>query len=384
MPFNAYVGNPGAGKSHGVVEHVILPALKAGRCVVTNVPMRREVVEAEFPGVDLRGFDVDKYQDLRRKYENIRKDSDLRFEVEKLIQVEIDKDLPPGCVWVVDEAWKLWPASAAGDRMPEPLKEILAMHRHRTNDANQSMVVCLVSQNLQQVSKFARDLVDETYRIRKLGSLGFSKRFMVDVFQGAAVGPNPSKANRLRQIPGKYRAEVWRFYQSHTKAEGKGGAVDESSVDGRGVIWRSPVWAFGVPLVLAGFVFAIWRTWVFFHPEAPTIEDASAREVSSMPVALPRRVMQPGPGRGMDLSAWRIVASLEGGGVDQVWLSDGARWVSLSIAAFCDKDLSGYLVCEWAGVRVCNEVRYLPEVAAVAGVGSVMPRVLGGSTAVEE
>jgi len=371
VPFTAYVGNPGAGKSHGVVEHVILPALRERRCVVTNIPMQRDLIEKEFPGADLRAFDVDKYQELRRRYEGVRKDADSRAEIEREIGRELDADLPAGCVWVVDEGWKLWPASAIGDRMPEPLKEILAMHRHRTNEAGQSMVVCLVTQNLMQVSRFARDLIDETYRMRKLRSLGLGKRFMVDVYTGAVTGPNPPKSSRVRQIPGKYRAEVWRFYKSHTKAEGTGGQVDEKTVDGRGVIWRSPVWYLGVPLVLVLFGWGVWRTVKFFNP--PEAEKGPPAGVSARGASRPARVGAP-YGSAIDGAAWRIVGSIEGGGIDLAYLSDGRRWVQVPIAGFCDKDLQGFLVCRWAGAVVSGQVHYLPEAPRTLGPGSLLPK----------
>lgn len=37
MPINAFGGGPGSGKTYGVVQHVILPAIAAGRFVITNI-----------------------------------------------------------------------------------------------------------------------------------------------------------------------------------------------------------------------------------------------------------------------------------------------------------------------------------------------------------
>ena len=51
MSITAYTGLPGSGKTYGVVQHVIVPALQAGRRVVTNIPMRADVVASRgWPG----------------------------------------------------------------------------------------------------------------------------------------------------------------------------------------------------------------------------------------------------------------------------------------------------------------------------------------------
>lgn len=50
MSLNGYFGKPGSGKSYSVVEYVVLPALKKGRHVVTNIPLEGELLEQVFGG----------------------------------------------------------------------------------------------------------------------------------------------------------------------------------------------------------------------------------------------------------------------------------------------------------------------------------------------
>ena len=38
MSIVGYSGLPGSGKSYGVVENVVIPALEAGRHIITNIP----------------------------------------------------------------------------------------------------------------------------------------------------------------------------------------------------------------------------------------------------------------------------------------------------------------------------------------------------------
>lgn len=37
MPINAFGGGVGTGKTYGVMEHVVLPAVAAGRFIITNI-----------------------------------------------------------------------------------------------------------------------------------------------------------------------------------------------------------------------------------------------------------------------------------------------------------------------------------------------------------
>lgn len=50
MAIHGYVGKPGAGKSYGVTEHVVIPSLKQDRHVVTNIPLSVDDLLATFGG----------------------------------------------------------------------------------------------------------------------------------------------------------------------------------------------------------------------------------------------------------------------------------------------------------------------------------------------
>lgn len=58
MSVFAYVGLPRSGKTYTAVSQQILPALRQGRLVVTNVPMKRDVVVRDIPDAEnlLREF----------------------------------------------------------------------------------------------------------------------------------------------------------------------------------------------------------------------------------------------------------------------------------------------------------------------------------------
>lgn len=240
MSIYAYVGLPGSGKSYNVVANVILPALRSKRRVVTNVPVYRDVVMAA-DGVngELVLFPVDQ----------VKQDPEL-----------IMSYVRPGDVFVLDEVWKLWPNGQKTSDIPDVYKTLLSEHRHMVDDEGRSVHIVLAVQDLGRVAVFARDLVEQTFIHCKMGELGMDGRFRVDMYTGAVKGFRGSDKNYIRSTYGEYSAEVWRFYQSHTKAVGVGGDVaGEKSVDRRGNKFKRPFFLYAMPLALLGGIFAVWH-----------------------------------------------------------------------------------------------------------------------------
>lgn len=210
MSISAYVGLPGHGKSYGVVENVILPALREKRPVFTNIPMNDNKCLDDF-GMTVTLFDV----------VDITKNPNWWTDV-----------FQSGAVFVLDEVWRLWPAGLKANNVREEDKAFLAEHRHMVGENGLSTEIYLVTQDLGQIAAFARALVETTYRVVKMNHIGLEKRFRVDVHTGAVAGPKPPQTTLLRQIPGKFVQEVYQYYQSHTKSK-TGVAGDETRTDKR-------------------------------------------------------------------------------------------------------------------------------------------------------
>ncbi|UZM15480.1 hypothetical protein LZV00_06970 [Pseudomonas kielensis] len=224
MAIHAYVGKPGHGKSYGVVEHVVIPSLKQDRHVVTNIPLVIDDLLATYGG---------RITQLPADWHEL---SDL---------AEI---IPSGCVAIIDECWRRWPAGHNVNHANFTDKALLAEHRHRVDDKNNSMRVVLVTQDLAQISSWVRLLVETTYRIRKLSK----KAFKVDIYNGAVTGDAPSKTKLVRTTAGTFKPAVYSFYKSATQSS-SGDVGDESSADGRASILRS----FGLWATLGAFVLFI-------------------------------------------------------------------------------------------------------------------------------
>jgi zona occludens toxin len=240
MSIYAYVGLPGSGKSYNVVANVILPALRDGRRVVTNVPLYRDVVMAA-DGV---------------------KGELVEFPISQVVQDPelFTKFVTHGSVFVLDEVWKLWPSGLKTADIPDVYKTVLAEHRHMTDSEGRSIHIVLAVQDLGSVAVFARKLVDQTFIHRKMGDLGAEGRYRVDIYSGAVTGYMGSDKMFIRSVFGEYSKEVWQFYNSHTKAVGVGGGVGgEKSIDRRGNRFKAPFFVFGIPLAISCGIFAVWH-----------------------------------------------------------------------------------------------------------------------------
>jgi len=336
MSVYAYTGLPGSGKSYSVVEHQILPALKAGRRLVTNVALKFDKLREAFPSAELVEFPTQRVQgDPATIYEYVT----------------------PGSVVVLDEVWRLFPAGLKANHVPEPFRKLLAEHRHMVDVAGNSVQIVLVTQDLAQISAFARQLIEQTFRTVKLTSVGLSGQFRVDVYNGPATGPNPPENARIRQIYGRYSSAVWDFYDSHTlKAEGSSGsAVNEKSMDRRANILARPVMFLGAVAAVAFIGAGIWHLRGIVNKEpvvdsgaavaAPESQPARLHKSVSISTALPKVEPVTSPG---NVSKWALVGFIEN--IDNpaasvALLTDGSRTVSRPLS-LCDRS-RGWLVCDF-------------------------------------
>lgn len=361
MSVLAYVGLPGSGKSYGVVANQVLPALKEGRLVVTNLPVKSALLREMIPGCEVRTFEV----------------SEICEQPER-----IDEIFPAGCVAVIDEVWRLWPAGQKVDRIPAPFKSFLAEHRHRVDKKGRSTQVVLVTQDLAQVAAFARQLVEQTFVHRKLGSLGMRGKYTVSVYDGNVTGLTPPESKRIAQNMGSYNKDVFRFYESHTMKEGETSGADERPIDERGNVWRRPAVWLGFAAALAGLGFG--GTWVYQASRDPGA--ALGPAVGGTGGAA--HVRPSGGGGGVAAvraapAVWRVSGYLQ----DSQAVDGGVAFVSDGTADFLVPLTScaiGYRVvtCDFRGSKVDSAGRVYDGAATVAA-GNGMPLgafVLGSSS----
>lgn len=293
MTITAYTGLPGSGKSYGVVENVIVPALQNKRSVWTNIPLNEDKLIEKF-GVTPTAFHLD----------DVIKNPDWFQSV-----------LEPGALLVIDECWRLWPAGLRANNALVQHKSLFSEHRHMVGENGLSTEIVLVTQDLSQIAQFARALVENTFHVTKLSTLGLNKRFRVDVYFGQVTGSSPPKSKRLREIHGAFKPEIQELYQSHTMSK-TGAAGNESRTDGRfnilkGGLFKSAALSLfiGAPLSLL-FLVMVWKN-IFGETEVePEQEITTHTQPTQAPKDVTPAPRQPKAKKQIDvLSEFRLYIS---------------------------------------------------------------------------
>ncbi|NLY16323.1 MAG: hypothetical protein GXZ05_08065 [Gammaproteobacteria bacterium] len=350
MAIDAYVGLPGHGKSYGVTEHVIIPSLKQGRKIVTNIPLNEELLLADFGehGGEIVQLPLDWH------------------EMDNLGDIA-----PPGAVLVLDEVWRRWPAGEYSKQANFHDQQLLAEHRHRVDDQGRAMRVVLVTQDLAQISAWVRLLVESTYRISKKSK----KFYVVSIYMGAVTGARPPKTALLRQASGTFKKQVYQYYSSATQSN-TGEVGDESTADTRASILKSlGLWSsLGGAFVL--LILGVIGVKAFFSPPASPLEQIHQPVVSApvQPVHSAEPLEKPSPAPAKPdpkepplSSLWRVAGFIagEGQGTPRVALqshTSGMRFVPLSdcqfypsgIDVFCD--IEGERITPWSGQGAVSKV----------------------------
>lgn len=299
MAIDANTGLPGSGKTLSAVAYRLIPAMEAGRVIVTNIPLKLDVISKRYPKAKIHSIDLGQYKPQLN-------DDERR---------SLRDDIPPGALVALDELWQLWPAGLKTHTIPEDHKAFLAEHRHRVGEDGRSTDILLITQDLGQVAAFVRQLVDKTAITTKLDALGMKSRARVDMYQGAVTGHLGPKTRHIRSFTIRYNKKHFDLYQSHTQSQ-TGEAGDETRDDKRMTIWRSPLF---IALALC-FVFvvpwAVGTTKTAISPDAwegePTPAPATPVTFNYQPspeaMGPPEPTPEPGPRQS---TTWRLAGTIE-------------------------------------------------------------------------
>ncbi|SEE09057.1 zonular occludens toxin domain-containing protein [Pseudomonas anguilliseptica] len=269
MAIDAYMGLPGSGKSYGVVEYCVIPSLKEGRHVVTNIPLEVSLLTSVYGG-EITQLPDDWYEDI-----------------------EFSESIPNGCVLILDEVWRKYPSGQKVNQVPVQDMALLKEHRHRVDATGKAMRVILVTQDAADLSSWVRKLVAHAYRMEKLDALGSTKRFRVDIYKGCPTGDNPPKRLLIRQTTGTYKPEIYQYYRSATQSDSVS-AGDETMADKRSNIWHSKWLWFCLIFGTLGPIFGVIA--VLDYLQAPVQPKESKSVPAIQPEQSPAMVNPPPPG----------------------------------------------------------------------------------------
>ncbi|WP_334018141.1 zonular occludens toxin domain-containing protein [Burkholderia orbicola] len=308
MAINAYCGVMGSGKSYEVVSGPLLDAVAAGRRVVTNID-----------GINEQA--IHDYLRSKRKLTNDQLGRVVMVATPDFLRpgfFPVEKEGPDGAVVtpgfveagdlvVVDEAWKLW-KSGGGTRITPEHMAFFRMHRHFVHvKTGVACDVVLMIQAISGLHRDLRDVIELSFVMVKLKSIGLSKGYRVEMYETARQNSKTRTGTFVR----KYRPEIFPLYRSYA-----GGKGCESTVDKRqNILANKRLWMFAVGVVLMIAISTRLLT-AFFHPKKLTLSAAQIPSIA--PIAGNPSQSADGSPRPAFSDNWRIVGGFS---------ASNAKWV---------------------------------------------------------
>ena len=258
MPISLFTGLPRSGKSYSVVSRVIVPALKAGRTVITNIPLTEDSLALG------RVIQLDK--DKR----DMSQIADMLFCDEECTQAT---ELA-GSVFVIDEFSLFMPAGVRQSNISNKIKMFFAMHGH-TASLGFATEIVLITQSYTQINAYVVSLIQNTYHAEKK-DIGFSKSYNLKIFQGAG-----RSAQLLRTERHFYDKELFKYYKSQTLNDDSN--ADETQIDNAGSLFKLPALKWGLIVIFVILPILVWQAIESFGDITSTPNSNSVPASNSVP-----------------------------------------------------------------------------------------------------
>ena len=249
MAINAYTGLMGSGKTYEVVSSVILPAIKAGRDVVTNIyGLNAGLVYKHLQQPD-KGCEFGKIRIVQN--EDVEKpDFFPSSESDKTSVVR------QGNLVAIDEAWRFWGAN----KWPVEHMVFFREHRHYIDAKGISCDMALMVQDITDLDKRLKNVIEMSFGFTKLKSLGFTSRYRIEVYEGSKL----FKSKRTSWSSKTYNKKIFPLYKSYASDSVQG---VEKSIDGRQNMLKTGAFVFPVLIAVALIVAGAYKLTDFFNPD---------------------------------------------------------------------------------------------------------------------
>lgn len=228
----AICGTPGSFKSCYAVENFVLPALRKGRKVFTNIEgLSAAHISAYY---DLDPISVEEnLQVLGRVYDDDGTYHEDRDKIRKFYE-----DLPINALVIIDEAQNYFSSRDFKEQFSSDLIPWLTKHRHLGND------VVWITQNIESVDITFRRNTHLTYALRRAENLGLKNAAFNYIFDRADLDRRHLARKMYRPDP-----TIFKLYSSYQEK-----SVEENRKS-YNVFMRSPfVWLAVVVFAYAAYV----------------------------------------------------------------------------------------------------------------------------------
>lgn len=338
MPINTYTGLMGSGKSYECVSSVIVPAVKAGRRVVTNVD-----------GIDsdaIRAYCQDKFSvPLEKLGEVVHCTNEDVSKASFLPHGEnVDTFCQSGDIICIDEAWRFWGTDC---KLLQEHKIFFREHRHFVHpDTKVCCDLVLMVQDITDLHRTLRVVVEVSFRTTKIKTLGWQKTYRVEMWEGYKL----TNKGRVSVENKRYDDEIFPLYSSYVGGTGK-----ELQVDSRQNVLRNPkLWLIAVGVVLM-FGWGVYTIMGFFNGSRYPASDAASKPSVPAP-SVPRTQPASNSAQSGFSSTWRLVGSFQAQGKQFVVIENPGGRIRLehpsafmNAGAVMVGEVDGQRITSWSG-----------------------------------
>jgi zona occludens toxin len=312
MAINAYTGLMGSGKSYEVVSSIIVPAIQAGRRVVTNIDginpqaIQDYIVSKTKLTADQLGSIVIFANDDINSTDFFPNDADPHSE-------HSPTTLMAGDLLAVDECWRFW---STDNKISEAHMTFFRMHRHYTHpQTGVSCDVALMIQDLGTLHRKLKAVVEMTTRTVKLKTLGMSSSYRIELYEGNKL----TKKSHIDTFNKQYKADIFPLYKSYAAGTGNEKAMDKR----QNVLLNPRVW-FVTVLVIGLGSWGVWYIYGFLTGKHGAKNNAQASASATLPNGAPMSLQTPKASLNNYSSDWRIAGKFEANGQNWIVVSNGA------------------------------------------------------------
>ncbi|KGH08822.1 zonular occludens toxin [Comamonas thiooxydans] len=297
---NGLEGIPGSGKSYEAVAYHVLPALQAGRKVITNLPLNIDALAAIDPTyrdlVEVRTRPTPQLGDWNAA--NIAEQEAFQLWTDKEPIPQSENVFTFGTVWdyysewrgsknqgplyVIDECHVALPKLGT----PESVVQWFKLHRHYNAD------VLLMTQSFRDINQPIAQLIATLIKCRKADILGRKESYIRKVhagYRGAVIQTDERE----------YKSQYFGLYRSNTQSSG---SAESGVTDVNPMIVKFN--RFQKFWLLLSVLLVIWAFW----PDGE--HDVWGRKIVPSPPVKPR-VLGPAPGAAAPVVASPVPAPAE-------------------------------------------------------------------------
>lgn len=246
MAIHFHEGLPGAGKSYEACVYHILPAIKAGRQVITNI---RGVNWDKF--AELSGEPVEYVKMLLLYIEPAEQDGEAA-ELER-VKNEFADRTPDNAMIVWDEIQDYFPSG--NYKLPINQQKFWTEHRHR------GLEIVIMGQDRDDVHKIIRSRIEDIVYFLKLTAVGQPDRYKWEQLQKQAKG-------RFVKIGSGVRSYEKKYFGLYMSVRREGVKTNVYQTGRTNVLANSKALVWGVPFAFVAAIYGGFHVYGFFHPDA--------------------------------------------------------------------------------------------------------------------